>query len=76
MSTILEKIEAQRRVNVPGCPRHLIGPNELQYLYEMEAFIHRMKSTGDILASLLPSTEAAAEWQRIIKSYEGYDETQ
>ena len=74
MSTILEKIEAQRQVNVRGCPRHLIGPNELSYLYEMETFIHRMKSTGDILASLLPSTEVASEWARIMKKYEGYDE--
>ena len=74
MSNILEKIEAQRQVNVRGCPRHLIGPNELGYLYEMEAFVYRMKQTGSVMASLLPSTEVAFEWARIMKKYEGYDE--
>lgn len=65
MSTTEEKIYAQREVNTASAPRHLIGPNELFYLYEMEEQAIKMKQTGDILASLVPTTEAAKEWQRI-----------
>jgi len=71
MSTILEKTEAQRTVNKRGCPRHLIGPNELGYLYEVEQSAEKMKVVGDMLASLLPTTEAAAEWRRITKDLSG-----
>lgn len=65
MSTTEEKIYAQREVNNASSPRHLIGPNELSYLYEMEELAIKMKQTGDILASLAPTTEAAKEWQRV-----------
>jgi hypothetical protein len=65
MSTTAEKIDAQRQVNNASAPRHLIGPNELDYLYEMEVLAIRMKQVGDILASLAPTTEAAKEWQRV-----------
>ena len=65
MSTTEEKIYAQRQVNNASSPRHLIGPNELSYLYEMEGLAIKMKQTGDILASLVSTTEAAKEWARI-----------
>jgi len=65
MSTTQEKIAAQRLVSTSKAPRHLIGPNELGYLYEVEEQAARMKQVGDILATLVPSTEAAKEWQRI-----------
>ena len=68
MSSTLEKIEAQRVINkAKGVPRHAIGPNELQYLYDIEQTAIRMKMIGDILASLMPTSEAAAEWGRITK---------
>ena len=65
MSTTEEKIYAQRQVNNASAPRHLIGPNELNYLYDMEKLAIKMKQTGDILSSLVSTTEAAKEWARI-----------
>lgn len=65
MSTTQEKIAAQRLAINAKAPRHLIGPNELGYLYETEEQAIRMKQVGDILASLAPTTEAAKEWARI-----------
>jgi hypothetical protein len=69
MSTTQEKIAAQRMVNTPKAPRHLIGPNELGYLYDVEKQAARMKQVGDILASLVPSTEAAKEWARVTEEW-------
>jgi hypothetical protein len=70
MSTISQQLAAQRAANSEARNPHLIGSFTLASLFETEETAEKMKQVGDVLAALLPGTEAAQEWKRITANYQ------
>lgn len=65
MSNLKQQLEAQREANASARFPHLIGSFTLAALFETEETAEKMKQVGDVMAALLPGTEAAREWKRI-----------